>query len=451
MVRTTIVALTTHRRPRSKVESRWTSPSVWAFATVLVLALALMVCLGLRWFSPAEVIEVLPFEIPTELQQRNFTGKTVAQLFADQLRMISVSGSEFRHHSSFHFESARPIALVPSEAAKIRGPEYKGISWELLAAVFSAVRYRHRVLTGSVLFYGQRLRIVVHSSGDWVPGLAEDRGKDFALASADLESALNGAAVQFMASYRPALAGTYLLNNHRSAEAIVIFQDWLSRRPDDPVRRLFLGVAQQLAGNPEDAVLTLQPALLAPVSRNMKAALLINLGNAYADEGECSTAMSEYDDAERAIGSSAEVLIGKANVYLGRGDIEPAIDNYKAASRTGGLNAAQYYDLGTILYKKGDFDGAISYLRRAIEYDPKFAGAYKNLGSALYKKGMYAEARKRYQTALLLDADDPETHFNLALALSALSMQQEAQQEYAKAGNITTGSKQQAVIAPCLR
>lgn len=137
---------------------------------------------------------------------------------------------------------------------------------------------------------------------------------------------------------------TYHRNQDYSS-ALVMWQDTVTKRPENSRAHNNLGMAVHQAGRLEEALMHYREAIrISP--EHIQAHN--NLGNALTDQGKLNDAVSEYVEALR---------------------LDP---NYPHA----------YYNLGVVLHKQGRLREAISNYEKALAIEPHYEGARKNLQKA---------------------------------------------------------------------
>jgi tetratricopeptide (TPR) repeat protein len=160
------------------------------------------------------------------------------------------------------------------------------------------------------------------------------------------------------------------------------------------------------------------------------------LGGAELLEGDPNEAVKEL---ERAIRFSPKY--GPAHANLGTafqkvGRFDEAAAEYRQAIELGQQSRELYVDLGTVLYNSGQIDAAKAQYRQALEIDPNFAAAHINLALASLTTADYADAIAHSERALELDPGSADCHLYLATALRAQGRLDEALRHLQRASEL---------------
>ncbi len=210
--------------------------------------------------------------------------------------------------------------------------------------------------------------------------------------------------------------------------AVAIWQDTVTKRPDNARAQLNLGAALLLQGRTADAAGHFEQALRIKPDYSMAHN---NLGVALVQLGRAPEAIGHYEEALRLNPADGEIPhnLGDALLLLGR--VPEATEQYHRALRLRPDYAdAQDNNLGNVLLHEGQTARAIELFEAALRLNPRFAEAHNNLGNALAQLGRLPEAIGHYKTALLIQPDDPEAHFNLGNAFYQSGQLQEAMSQY---------------------
>jgi type IV pilus assembly protein PilF len=133
----------------------------------------------------------------------------------------------------------------------------------------------------------------------------------------------------------------------------------------------------------------------------------INIGSAYLGSGQYTSAMREFQEAERLTPDDPKVHFFLGIAYHGRGLDEKAIAEFQRAIDINPDDPAVHNFLGAIYLGKGRLDDAIACFNRAVSnplYDTPATALY-NLGRAYYEKGQYDPALKHYRDAAVREPD----------------------------------------------
>jgi tetratricopeptide (TPR) repeat protein len=186
-------------------------------------------------------------------------------------------------------------------------------------------------------------------------------------------------------------------------------------------------------------------------------------GVAFAQSGDLTAAIQQFQAALRLDASFAEARYHLALAYERGGRTDDAISAYEEVLRLHPDIVEARYMLAECCAKRGDFEGELRLLAEVVARKPEFAEARYNYGLALTKGNRGAEALEQLRAAAKLNPANPkiamalgvaladrdpgqavealrgavrleaanaETHYNLALALAANGGDGEAQKEF---------------------
>jgi tetratricopeptide (TPR) repeat protein len=158
-----------------------------------------------------------------------------------------------------------------------------------------------------------------------------------------------------------------------------------------------------------------------------------NLGNAFADQGKISEAISHYTEALRIRPKYVLAHNNLGNAFADQGKISEAISHYTEALRIRPKYVLAHNNLGNALADQGKISEAISHYTEALRIRPDYAPAHYNLGNVLAGQSELSEAIKHYAEALRIKPDNALAHNNLGYALAGQGKLSEAIKHYTKA------------------
>jgi len=156
-----------------------------------------------------------------------------------------------------------------------------------------------------------------------------------------------------------------------------------------------------------------QFALWNDVLKNHKVAFAYNFrGLAYADQGQYSLAMTDYNTAIALDKKFAEALNNRGIMYGIMGKKMNALKDYDEAQRLNPKFADAYYNRGILYLEINQLDAAVADFTTAIHIDPDMADYFNNRGVALRLKGEYEKSFADFNQALKINKNLAEAYFN---------------------------------------
>jgi predicted CXXCH cytochrome family protein len=232
--------------------------------------------------------------------------------------------------------------------------------------------------------------------------------------------------------------------------------------PAQPEDELYLAIAQvSQSSNLQEGIARLSAAI--QKHRPAHAEYYLQLGDALANAGRLSEAVSVYQEAVRrgpesatarerlgiclsslrqypraeevfkkALGLAphdAAIIVQLGMAYLGEGKSADAISAFEKASQIDPEMADGWNSLGAIQFEKGETARAEAALRNAIRIQPNYAAAHNNLGNLLSETNRFPEAEYHFQAALRYKENYTGARYDYALALSRVHRLQDAQKQ----------------------
>jgi tetratricopeptide (TPR) repeat protein len=130
---------------------------------------------------------------------------------------------------------------------------------------------------------------------------------------------------------------------------------------------------------------------------------LIERGTVYADKGDFSSAIADYNLAIALDPSNVTAYVARGNAYRDKGDLNRAIADYKLAIMLAPTNAQAYNNRAIAYSLKGYLDRAMADFDQAITHDPTHAESYYNRGRFYFKKGDVDNAISDFDQAIKID------------------------------------------------
>jgi protein O-mannosyl-transferase len=105
------------------------------------------------------------------------------------------------------------------------------------------------------------------------------------------------------------------------------------------------------------------------------------------------------------------------NAYAREGQVANAMTHYEAANKIAPSRTEPHFNIATLLAAQGDFGLARKGLGRALEIEPNNGAIYEQLGMVYQQEERFAEAAATYQKAVMLQPGAWRAHQNLAVLL----------------------------------
>lgn len=204
-------------------------------------------------------------------------------------------------------------------------------------------------------------------------------------------------------------------------EAAGLFAETIRRRPDTADAYRYLAFVQWQAGQPDEAIATLERALKAGLSHRD---IRVKLGIYLAETGNSKRAISLL---EGLAGDDIEALnaLGISYGQANRG--AEALRTFRRALEIDPSNGLAWQNIGTVELRSGNAQAAESSLRRALAIDDTLPGAHTSLGVVLAGAGRKAEAIELWKRAVALDPTEFDALYNLTVTLAETGRREEAQ------------------------
>jgi tetratricopeptide (TPR) repeat protein len=169
---------------------------------------------------------------------------------------------------------------------------------------------------------------------------------------------------------------------------------------------------------------------------------LYGYGNALADAGNASEALTYYNKAIKLNPQFYDVYYNRGNAKTKLGDDLGAIADYEETLRINPYYANAHYNLGNALARQGNMTEAVVQFEEAVRIRPRSAEYQNNLGYVLALLGKEDEAITHFREAIALKPDLVDAHNNLGSALLHQRRTDEAIESYREALRINPDFKQ---------
>ena len=434
-----------------------------------LLILLVLVALGaagiatvLRTVDPEATMIISSFELTTTPPAAlPITGKTAADLLKDEVQQILeksryyvTQGPQNRPKDEPTIEqkgqaSARSVAIGAEPAVSAVGIEVEGLSFEKILALYDSIRQDQKRIEGDVVFTassgqdGAKLRLTsVAEKGDScrislrarMPGVGHWVTPAQNCDQAGFQRAAHQLAELVLAALSPNSMATYLINDGRSNEAILILRKVAARNPRNVQSVLDLAGALYRTGDNAGAIAEYREAL--KLSPSYPEQVHDSLGLVLNDNGQAEEAKAEYKEAiglQRQYTAPHDHL---AALLLDQADLDGAQKECKKALEIDDKDPDAKDVSGRVLDKLGKFDEAIATFREAVEAQPDRPGFHLELAVEVEKRSNFDAAITEYREYTRLNPGDAWGHTDLGLALAENGEFEEAMQEQQKALSI---------------
>ncbi len=200
--------------------------------------------------------------------------------------------------------------------------------------------------------------------------------------------------------------GTYgtVRRNRDYHDDLVMWQDVLAKRPENPRGHLGLGTSLFNRDDPEGAEQAFRRAIeLKP----HYADALYNLGNALRMQDRYAEAADAYRRCLRYNKRHAKAWYNLGNALKNLERFQEAIEAYGKAVRVKPDHLSAWINLGNTLTQLGRLDEAVVAYRKALELNPKYANTRYNFGRALRQQDKFDEALEQFRLASEYAPNDP--------------------------------------------
>jgi tetratricopeptide (TPR) repeat protein len=183
-----------------------------------------------------------------------------------------------------------------------------------------------------------------------------------------------------------------------------------------------------------------QFALWNDVLKNHKVALAYNLrGLAYADQGQYSLAMTDYNAAIALDKKCSEAFNNRGIIYEIMGKKMNALNDYNQAVNLNPKFADAYYNRGILYLKIDQLDAAISDFTTAINIDPDMADYFNNRGVTFRSKGRYDKSFADFDQAIKINKNFSIAYTNRGSIYNIFKQYELAIHDLTKAIDINPG------------
>ena len=209
--------------------------------------------------------------------------------------------------------------------------------------------------------------------------------------------------------------GVELFVARQYREAIELYRDIISKRPDMAIAYRHLAFVEWEAGDVPAAIGVLEQARHAGVTH---AGITTQLGNYLAESGRAVEAARLLEGIDRASSTDPDALNALGIAYARSGRPAEAQRAFERMLAADGASAIALVNLGALALERGDAAAARAYFERAVTSDPSSSQAQAGLGIVAMKQGDRETAVTAWTKAVQLDATNYDALYNLATTLA---------------------------------
>ncbi len=144
-----------------------------------------------------------------------------------------------------------------------------------------------------------------------------------------------------------------------------------------------------------------------------------NLGLVHLKRNDKEKALGEFLKAHELAKNDAKVLEGLGEAYFALREYDKSLEAYNRLAGAGNRDARLLSRIAEIYYEKGELDSAYDYYKKITAMEPASENAriaYINMGNIMDDARRYEEAIESYKKALIISPKDDSALYNLGIA-----------------------------------
>ncbi len=388
----------------------------FAIKTILSLAVVFLFFQTIISFFQDNVV-FMPFEVPSALSGKGYTGKVIASHLSDKVGRV--------RRSVVRTDRNLSVRLSPPE----QGPDIQvpgaDISLQVLLTNLNIlVGKKKNQVTGEAVVDGDELRLTVRISGR--------PGKTLTGTPQEIDDVLQVAAEFILKVMEPLTLARYYYWK-RDYEAMAEVAQFLrNNRPDDQQRAVAFLI---------DGMILLDQRKLEDALQAFERAASLDPADpdAYAHQGIILDEMGRFEDAIAQFRKTLELdphyvsAINNWSITLFKmGDLDRAIAKTRQVIQTNPTYADAYNNWAFFLNEKGRYEEALPKIRKAVELKPDAPVYYETWGESLTGLERYDRAIEKYRKALAMDPETHSVYYAWGNTLKKMGKTEEAVEKYRK-------------------
>ena len=208
--------------------------------------------------------------------------------------------------------------------------------------------------------------------------------------------------------------GVALFQQGKPTEALVLYRDLITTRPNMAVSYLHAAFLQWDLGDPAGAISTLRTAMRQGA---VNAELQAQLGVYLAEAGDPQEAIAVLQPIASQPDADVEALNAMGIAWARAGRTKEALDTFRRILEIDRTNGSALQNIGTVYLETNDLAAARDAFSKALAIDPTLARAHNGLGAVEMKSGRRDLAIEAWKRAVAIDPRQYDTLYNLGTTL----------------------------------
>ncbi|MDM8560422.1 tetratricopeptide repeat protein [Candidatus Parabeggiatoa sp. HSG14] len=407
----------------------WDKAQASSIATFKVFLAGLFVVLFIHTVYELFRYELViqPFEMPSELSKKGYTGKVVAYRLQDYMAALR---EEVKRSSQSFAQAVATVQLGDLQKRQEIDVPTVGLSLNsTISQLRTILRLEPARISGDVVIKGNKLHLTLRITDK--PNLTVSDTAD------KLEQLIERAAEYVLKIFEPMMLGLNYCHNNKEDELAALIKHIQRSKPSNQEKLVALTLEGCLLENQEnyaDALKKLEQVL--HYDRKNPVIFIIQgdvLQGSHNPNKNYEKAIKAYKTAANINPNNGGIYTKWAQALLKSGKTKEAFAKYEEASKRDPDNPWVYTDWGDKLADFKEFETADKKFEQAIVKDPSYALAYAMWGDVWLKKRKPSEPEKaieNYKKAVELDSTIAWIYGNWGVALTQLKNDEQALEKF---------------------